>query len=159
MKAKIVMAAVLAVLSTSVMAQSKDQSLSVFGNYSKTSGQDGGTGILMGSYGFMPTENIEVGFSLGAVFVSGTDSDTMTLAGASAKYYFGAIGRAGAMVPYVKADIQSFDGESAYGGGVGIDYGLSESASLFLEAVAHKSTDSDASGTTTQLNLGLYYRF
>ena len=163
MKSKILVAALLAVLSTAVSAQSKDQSVSVFGNYSKTSGVDGGNGSLSGAYGFMAMQNLEISLFLGVNFTSGAQSDTATNGGVAAKYYFGALGQAGSMVPYVKADIGTYKSdafsESFYGAGVGIDYALSESASLYLEAVAHKSTKSESSGTRTDLNLGLTYRF
>jgi hypothetical protein len=154
MKAKIVAVALLAMMSGSVMAQSKDQSLSIFGNYMKSSGSDA-IGLVAGSYGFLPTPNIEVNVTIAAVFAE----DTITSYGAGAKYYFGAVGTAGAMIPYLKAEVMSADSETMYGGGAGIEYGLSESAGLFIEALATKNSGSDSSGTVSRINLGLNYRF
>jgi opacity protein-like surface antigen len=163
MKSKILIAAMLALLSSSVMAQTKDRSVSVFGNYSKSSGVDGGNGSLYGSYGFLPTQSLELDVFVGVFFTSGADSDTTTLAGVAAKYYFGSLGRAGALVPYLKADVATMHGgefnQTIYGAGAGIDYALTESASVYLEILAHKSTKSEVSGTMTDLNLGLTYRF
>jgi opacity protein-like surface antigen len=163
MKSKILVAAMLALLSSSVMAQTKDQSISVFGNYSKVSGVDGGNGSLYGAYGFLPMESVELNVFLGVNFTSGANSDTTTLAGVAAKYYFGSLGQAGKLVPYLKADLATMHGDALsqtiYGAGVGIDYALTESASIYLEALAHKSTKSEFSGTMTDLNLGLTYRF
>lgn len=156
MKSKILIAALLTVFSGSVMAQAKNQSFSISGNLIKPSGSDA-TGMVMASYGFMPTQNIEVGVTAGAFFVP--DADTETLLGVQAKYYFGAVGTAGALVPYLKANVQHMADTTFYGAGGGIDYSMTESASLFLEVIAQKNTDSDYSGTTSMVQIGLAYRF
>jgi|CXWL01.1.fsa_nt_gi opacity protein-like surface antigen len=157
MKAKLLVAAMLAVLSGSAMAQAKTQSFSISGNLIKPSGSDA-TGIVLASYGFMPTESIEVGLSVGAFFVP--DADTETLVGVDAKYYFGAVGVAGSLVPYLKANVQHIASTTMYGAGGGIDYALTESASVFVEAIVQKSTgDESDSGNTSMIKVGLAYRF
>ncbi len=154
MKAKIVAVALLAMMSGSVMAQSKDQSFSIYGNYMKSSGSDA-FGSLSGSYGFLPTQNIEVALSVTTSF----GEETTTSYGIGGKYYFGAIGTAGAMIPYLKANVMSVESTTLYGAGAGLEYGLSESAGIFVEAIAQKNSDSDSSGTMTMVVLGLNYRF
>lgn len=155
MKTKIILASALIALSGTVMAQStKNQSVSVFGNYVKPSGGDG-VGSIFGSYGFMPTENLELGVSAGASFSEG---ETSSHVGVNAKYFFGAIGRAGALVPYLKANVDRGEGTTIYGGGVGAEYGLSESASLFAEALLMKSSGS-GSDKLSMVLVGITFRF
>jgi hypothetical protein len=155
MKAKLLVAAMLAVLSGSAMAQAKTQSFSVSGMVFKASGADA-IGQVAASYGFMPTEHLELGFTVGAQFGEETES----LGAVDAKYYFGAVGTAGSLVPYLKGNVQHMASSTFYGLGGGLDYAMTESASFFIEAIAQKNTDSDEdSGTVSMIKLGLTYRF
>ncbi|MES2298072.1 MAG: hypothetical protein V4582_13590 [Pseudomonadota bacterium] len=154
MKVKTICAVLLAVLSTSAMAESKNQSISVFANYTKPS-QGDGVGSAFGSYGFMLQDNVELNFSAISTFSSG---ETTTGLGAGANYYFGAVGRAGSTVPYV--GVSAFHMSSSTQGriAVGLDHAITEAASLKAELAAGKGSG-DNSGTTMTMNLGLTVRF
>ena len=141
------------------MAEEKKSSVSFFGNYNKPSNGNG-SGSLNASYGYLVTPQLEVGVSVSESFSAGS---TTTGLGGQAQYYFGAVGKAGSLLPYVKADLLSFSGGAfsytQYGGYGGLAYAMTESAEAFIEVGALNATINNTTTSSSQVNLGLKYRF
>jgi hypothetical protein len=160
---KILIAAALAVAATGAMAQAKPNSISLFGNVEKASGGDA-SGSLFFSYGRMLTESLEGEFSISQNF----GSDETTGVGLGLKYYLSPIGKAGATAPYLGVRTFAFTGDLKYTSAealTGLEYGITESASLFGELFAgtRKFSGSGSEflsdGNTAGLRVGLRLRF
>lgn len=161
MKLKLALMAVAIAATSTAMAADKRTSISVFGNLSKQSTGDA-SGTVFLSFGRLVTDSLELEVSLAESFSSG---DTTTMLGGGVKYYFGAVGKAGAVVPYVRAGLQS---ASSSGGGArtsiiqaggGVEFTMSESAATFVEAAYARYSTGNFTDNGVQVNVGIKLRF
>jgi hypothetical protein len=138
LKLKLALVAAALALSAGAQAADKRSSVSIFGNIVvPEEGENSGTVFI--SYGYLLTSALEIEGSIGQTYSAGFTSSILS---GGLKYYFGAIGKAGAVVPYVKASAgrststNAFSPDSTdYGGGVGVEFTMNESASTFIEGV------------------------
>lgn len=145
MKLKLAFVAAALALSAGAHAADKRSSISIFGNIIVPEEGDN-VGTVFISYGYLLTSALEIEGSLGQTFSAGF---TNSILNGGVKYYFGAIGKAGGVVPYVKASIgrstsnNAFSPDSSdYGAGAGVEFAMNESASTFIEGV-YQSTKYD----------------
>lgn len=148
-------------------AADKKNSFSLFGDISKNSGSDA-TGSVSVSYGRLFLDSLEVEGLLSYFLTAGQTSTNTLTGGAGVKYYFGAVGRGGAWVPYVfangqgsrlKTEGQRSSSFRVYQAGVGIEYNVTEAASVFVQAAGQRSEFDNNSVNGSRLNLGVKIRF
>jgi hypothetical protein len=160
LKLKIALIAAALAVSSSAFAADKKTSISVFGNLSGSSGADP-VGTVAVSFGRLLTDSFEVGAQYVTSFSSG---NTFRMGGVNAKYYFGTVGKAGAVLPYVTAAVgangsdTSSTGHSLQAGG-GAEFVMTESASTFVEAVYDRNTISSHTTNGYQMQVGIKLRF
>ncbi len=160
---KILIAAALAVAATGAMAQAKPNSISLFGDLEKVSGEDA-TGNLSFSYGRMLTESVEGELSVFQTF----GRDKSTGLGLALKYFLSPIGKAGATAPFLGVRTLASTGDFKYtelAALTGLEYGITENASIFGELFAGKVKYSGSASeflsdsNKVGINIGLKLRF
>ncbi len=172
MKLKLALLATALAVSGTALAADKRSSISVFGNITVPDEGDN-SGYVALTYGYLLTSAIELEAGMSQFYAGG---DTFTTINGGAKYYFGAVGKAGGIVPYVKAQVGRSTNTNAfspdytqYGGGGGVEFVLTEATSTFIEGV-YLSTKYDTirsngftfGGNTSsqiQFNVGIKLRF
>ena len=160
MKFKIAFIAAALALSSSAFAADKKTSISVFGNVSGSSGADP-VGTVAVSFGRLITDSFEVGAQYVTSFSSG---NTFRIGGVNAKYYFGTVGKAGSVLPYVTAAVGASGSDQTSTGhnlqaGVGAEFVITESASTFVEAVYDRNTVNSRTTNGYQAQVGIKLRF
>lgn len=157
-----VLALAVATLATApALAADKRSSVSIFGNVIVPEEGDNIGNVFL-SYGYLLTDSIELEGGVGQTFSGGTTSTSLTF---GAKYYFGTLGAAGRMVPYVKANVGRFStsggggNSNAFGGGGGLEFAMTESASTFVEGVYQEVRSSGFDSSSFVLQVGVKLRF
>ncbi len=159
--AALALAIAAALAASPALAADKRSSVSVFGNVTVPDVGDN-SGSLFVSYGYLLTDSLELEGGIGQFFSGGITATTLTV---GAQYYFGSLGAAGSVVPYVKANLgrssSSGGGSSAntFGGGGGVEFALSESASAFVEGVYQEVKITNFNTSQFSIQLGLKLRF
>lgn len=163
MKLKIALMAAAVALSSSAFAADKKTSISVFGNVSGQSGSDP-MGTVSVSIGRLVTDSLELGAQYTTTMSGGSNGITTTMGGVNAKYYFGAVGKGGAVLPYLTVGVlaagsDTVDTYTMYQAGGGMEFTMTESASTFVEAVATRSKIGNTTSNGYTLQVGVKLRF
>ena len=153
--------AVATLAATPALAADKRSSISIFGNITVPEEGDNVGNVFL-SYGYLLTDSLELEGGVGQTFSGGTTSTSLNF---GAKYYFGTLGAAGRMVPYVKANVGRFSSSggggslSSYGGGGGLEFAMTESASTFVEGIYQEVSASGFSSSSFVIQLVVKLRF
>lgn len=155
-----------AALAGNVLAQEKQNEVSLYADMSSTNtgGSTTNTSLIQVSYGKYVAPNIVGKVSY---MVMDSDGSKMSDLGLGARYYFKPAGRQGDAVPFAGAGIElvtyNMGGSSSSGTGFGLEGGValfvSESASIDLRAYTQTVSIDGTSATRTGLNVGTTYRF
>jgi len=161
------LACALAFVSLQASAEEKLNAINLQGNLTKSGDSKNGNvaasyGRLIGQWQFDAIAMLDVSSS------SDGGTQTMTLGGVGARYYFGPVGQAGATLPYARADFLGIHSNGAdggpsgyYGAFAGLEHELTEQAAVYVEGGARRATGGDSGGSRTQtaINFGITYRF
>jgi hypothetical protein len=161
------LACALAFVSIQACAEEKLNSVYLQGNLSKNGSNKNGNvvagyGRLIGQWQLDVILNLDVSSS------SEGGTETMTMAGVGARYYFGTVGQAGATLPYARVELLGSHSSGGgggttgfYGAFAGLEHALTEQAAVYVEGGARRATGSDTVGskTETSINFGINYRF
>jgi hypothetical protein len=153
--------AVATLAATPALAADKRSSISIFGNVTIPEEGDNSGNIFI-SYGYLLTDSIELEGGVGQFFSSGITSTSLNV---GAKYYFGTVGAAGRMVPYARVSVGTSRNSggggnfSNFGGGGGLEFTMTESASAFVEGIYQQVRVSGFDSSAVVAQFGLKLRF